>query len=207
MLAWYATAFPLDASAPQSAKTHYVAIVSLIAAVAIIALIAFAFMDHFERRRDKKERQRLNMMVAEMHEAQTSKSDSKRSGQIGQAVGMVVNPTIAESVKNGDVFTRFHRENITLLRTAGLRLAKLYRDFAARPVDKGEISSGKYMTDFWEQFPFGELDAIKERLSGILGVFNVASAAEELPSQPDRIKKLAKNLENEALKIREDVPL
>ena len=62
------------------------------------------------------------------------------------------------------------------------------------------------LTNFWAEFPFGELAALKDRLRDILR-FDVTSAAEELPGTPERIKRLAKRLEGEALKIPQDVPL
>lgn len=207
-------------------KTDLIFAVSAVTAIVIFLIVLSSIFEQRDRVREKSEHEKLNRMVAELHErivptksCQTDISTSAteitnepiageghtvQSPQLADGKGVVRN--IADEVRDGRPFARFKFENITSLRAAGLRLAQLYRTFANESVDLNETSNGKYMIKFWECFPFGELDAIKLRLKNILG-FEVSSAALELPSQPIAVNRLAAHLEKESLKIPDDVPL
>jgi hypothetical protein len=220
----YATIWP---PTDDASKANFLDALVAVTLLAIAALVAFVIFENKERKTDKTDREKHNRMLAELHADKfqktatvslnasaviatpqpdniTGEGHGTQPPQTGTATGTVRN--IADEVKAGNPLARFEWENVTSLRAAGLRLAKLYRDFADKPVDREEIKTGNYLSNFWAEFPFGELAALKDRMTNILG-FEVASAAEELPSEPDRIKKLAKHLQNEALKIADDVPL
>lgn len=205
VLAWYTTAFPLDSSATSAERTHYISIVSTIAVTAILFLIVFAILDDRERGKDKADLRESHRLVAEMHAKIVAFEGQNKGAQKSVAYGTVRNPSIAESVKNGDCFTRFKRENVTSLRQAAQVLAKGYRDFAATV--KGGYDGDAVLQTFWADYPFGELSAMKDRLKTILGQFNVTSGTEWLPTSPENIVKLANDLEKEAVKVPSDILL
>ncbi len=206
---------PAEAAVQAHTSDGIIAITLLI----IVATTVFGILDYFDRKRDRAERETSNRHIAEIHAKHYPQETEplehqpipvEAQGRVIQAPQTVaataIVKNIADEVRAGRPMTRFELAKINSLRGAGLHLAKLYRDFASRAIDRAAIKSGTYLTDFWQQFPFGELDAIKERMENILG-FEVASPAEELPFEPANIKRLAKQLQKEALKIPGDVPL
>jgi hypothetical protein len=164
---------------PQDDKAKYIYFCCIVClcVLTFAALVILLVVDHF---REKERDRRDEMRHREQRELMLSLSARIPSAESTHPSG-----------------------NGTTLRLAGLDLARRMRQF----LDSDDGPDQTLLDRFWAQFPFKELDDLKERFGLHLGFTNIIPSTYQLPSTRENIRYIAADVEREAGRIAPDVPL
>lgn len=171
-----------------AAKERFLSCVIGVGVVAIVGIVAFAIAEHIDKRNTKREATDRDAQLARIYNAVST-------GASGPTVSAGSDDTKPQTAKQ-------------TLRQAALDLAAEIRRFVATVPDDSSVDEEHewvfepFLKTYWPR-----LRDIKDRLKNVLPAGTVKSPTEWLPTSKDRIQKIADDLERDAIRTPEDVPL